>query len=64
MKALAAGIGALMILVGLVWTLQGLGYLEGSPMTGETMWAVIGPVVGGLGVALVWVAFRGRRSAD
>ena len=64
MKALAAGIGALMILVGLVWTLQGLGYLEGSPMTGETMWAVIGPVVAGLGVALVWVAFRGRRSAD
>jgi len=43
MKALAAGIGALMILVGLVWTLQGLGYLEGSPMTGETMWAIIGP---------------------
>jgi uncharacterized membrane-anchored protein YitT (DUF2179 family) len=64
MKALAAGIGALMILVGLVWTLQGLGYLEGSPMTGETMWAVIGPVLAGLGVALVWVAFRGRRSAD
>ena len=64
MKALAAGIGALMILVGLVWTLQGLGYLEGSPMTGETMWAIIGPVVAGLGVALVWSAFRGRRSAD
>ena len=64
MKALAAGIGALMILVGLVWTLQGLGYVEGSPMTGETMWAIIGPVVAGLGVALVWSAFRGRRSAD
>jgi hypothetical protein len=64
MKALAAGIGGLMILVGLVWTLQGLGYLEGSPMTGEATWAIIGPVVAGLGVALVWVAFRGRRSAD
>jgi hypothetical protein len=58
------GIGALMILVGAVWTLQGLGYLEGSPMTGEAMWAIIGPVLAGLGVALVWVAFRGRRSAD
>jgi uncharacterized membrane-anchored protein YitT (DUF2179 family) len=64
MKALAMGIGALMILVGAVWTLQGLGYLEGSPMTGEAMWAIIGPVLAGLGVALVWVAFRGRRSAD
>jgi len=47
-----------------VWALQGLGYLEGSPMTGDAKWAVIGPLVAGLGVALVWVAFRGRRSAD
>jgi len=64
MKALAAGIGALMVLVGLVWMLQGLGYLGGSSMTGDEKWAIIGPVVSGLGVALVWVAFRGRRSAD
>lgn len=64
MKALAMGIGALMILIGAVWTLQGLGFLEGSPMTGEAMWAIIGPLLAGLGVALVWVAFRGRRSAD
>lgn len=64
MKALGMGIGALMILIGLVWTLQGLGYLEGSPMTGDEKWAIIGPLLAGIGVALVWVAFRGRRSAD
>ena len=64
MKAVAAGIGGLMILVGLVWMLQGLGYLEGSPMTGDNKWAIIGPAVAGIGAALVWVAFRGRRSAD
>ncbi len=62
MKAVAIGLGALMFLVGLVWTLQGLGYLEGSSMTGEDTWAIIGPLVAGLGVALVWVAARGRRS--
>jgi hypothetical protein len=62
MKALAAGIGALMILVGAVWTLQGLGYLEGSSMTGDEKWAVIGPALAGLGVALVWVALSRRRS--
>ena len=64
MRPLLVALGAVMVLVGAVWTLQGLGYLEGSPMTGEAMWAIIGPVVAGLGVALVWSAFRGRRSAD
>ncbi len=62
MKALAAGIGALMILVGLVWMFQGLGYLEGSSMTGDEKWALIGPAVAGLGVALVWVSLSRRRS--
>ena len=62
MKALATGIGALMILVGLVWTLQGLGYLEGSAMTGVETWAIIGPVVAGLGLALLIVVMRPRDS--
>jgi hypothetical protein len=62
MKALGAGIGALMILVGLVWMLQGLGYLGGSSMTGDEKWAIIGPAVAGFGVALVWVALSRRRS--
>ena len=61
MKALAAGIGALMILVGLVWTLQGLGYLEGSPMTGVRIWTVVGPALAGFGVALAIVVARPRR---
>jgi len=46
-------IGALLILVGIVWTLQGLGYLPGSVMSGVTMWAVIGPVVALVGILLV-----------
>ena len=44
-----------MIVVGLVWTFQGLGYWEGSAMTGQDVWAVIGPAVAGLGVALLIV---------
>jgi drug/metabolite transporter superfamily protein YnfA len=49
-----------LVLVGLVWTAQGVGWLEGSPMTGVTLWAVIGPVVALVGVALVVLGARNR----
>ena len=61
-KVAAGALGVLMFVVGLVWTLQGLGYVGGSSMSGDRSWATIGPVVAGLGVALVWVALSGRRS--
>jgi len=56
----AVALGVLMFVVGLIWTLQGLGHLGGSSMTGDDTWAVIGPAVAGLGVALVWVAVQRR----
>lgn len=49
-RTLPVTLGALMFVVGAVFTLQGLGYLEGSPMTGVTFWAVVGPLLAGLGV--------------
>ena len=54
-------LGVLILVVGLVWTFQGLGYLEGSAMSGEETWAVIGPAVAGAGVALIIVVTRPRR---
>ena len=47
-------VGVLVLLVGTVWTLQGLGYIGGSAMSGVTLWAIIGPIVAvaGLGLAL------------
>jgi hypothetical protein len=60
-KNLRAGLGVLMVLVGLIWTLQGLGILQSSsPMTGVTLWAVIGPIVAILGVYLAARALRAR----
>jgi hypothetical protein len=47
-----------MLVVGLIWTFQGLGYWEGSAMTGQDVWAIIGPAVAGLGVALLIVVTR------
>lgn len=60
-KTLPVALGALMLAVGAMWTFQGLGYLDGSPMTGQPVWAVVGPLVAGLGLALMIVGWRGRR---
>jgi hypothetical protein len=54
-------LGALVALTGAVWTLQGLGYINGSFMTGATLWAVIGPIVLLAGLAIIILALRGRR---
>ena len=60
MRALLIALGAVMVGVGAIWTFQGLGYLEGSPMTDQSIWAILGPLLAGLGVALLLVAVRRR----
>ena len=60
-KNLRVGLGVLLVLVGLIWTLQGLGYIAGSVMTGVTLWAIVGPIVAVLGIWLVAGALRARR---
>ena len=47
--------------VGLVWTLQGLGVLRGSVMSGSSLWATIGPIVLLVGLVLIGVAIARRR---
>jgi hypothetical protein len=54
-------IGLLAALAGSVWTLQGLGYVGGSFMSGATVWAVIGPIVAFVGLVLITVGLSGRR---
>jgi hypothetical protein len=57
-RSLGLAVGTLMVLVGALWTLQGLGYVGGSFMSGSTVWAIIGPVVAGLGVAMLIVVLQ------
>ena len=57
-RVVLATLGGLLLVVGALWTFQGLGYIEGSSMTDVQIWAVIGPVVAGLGVALALVGLR------
>jgi hypothetical protein len=61
-KPVLVAVGVLLALVGVIWTLQGLGYIGGSSMTGVTVWAVVGPVVAVAGLAIALAGLRGRRS--
>lgn len=51
-------LGAILVLVGLVWVGQGMGLIPGSFMTGDTKWLVIGLIVAVVGVI---VLLLGRR---
>jgi hypothetical protein len=53
-------IGVLMVLAGAVWTLQGLDVLGGSAMSGDTTWAIVGPIVLVVGLIALLVGARRR----
>ncbi|MFI8524832.1 hypothetical protein ACIGB8_10315 [Promicromonospora sukumoe] len=54
--------GVVLVMIGCVFTLQGLGYLAGSPMTGVELWAVIGPILVVIGIVLIVQAARSGRT--
>jgi hypothetical protein len=55
-------VGVVLIVIGAVWTLQGVGVLGGSSMTGSRLWTVNGLIAVFVGLGLVWLAVRLRRS--
>ena len=46
-------LGLLAVVLGVLWTAQGLDLVGGSVMSGVTIWAVIGPVVAVAGLVLI-----------
>ena len=54
-------VGVILAIMGAIFTLQGLGFLGGSPMTGSTLWALLGPIIALLGIVLVVYGLRSRR---
>ncbi|HEY4703692.1 MAG TPA: hypothetical protein VIH64_17475 [Streptosporangiaceae bacterium] len=52
------GLGALLTVAGVIFALQGFGDLGGSPMTGVTLWAVIGPIAAVIGLVMVIAGLR------
>ena len=61
MKPVRVALGAFLVLIGVVWFLQGIDVLGGSVMSGVTLWAVVGPVVAVVGVVLALSGLRGGR---
>jgi hypothetical protein len=58
MKWVFLVVGVLLLLTGILWTLQGLDVIGGSAMSGVTTWAVIGPIVAVVGLVLAIVGAR------
>jgi hypothetical protein len=58
-------VGVLLCIVGGVWFLQGIGVLQGSFMSGEAFWTVVGVILFALGIRMiVRVARPGGHSAS
>jgi hypothetical protein len=57
---LPISLGVLAIVIGSVWTLQGLDILTDSQMSGKQTWAIIGPAVAFIGLILVVVGVSVR----
>ena len=56
--------GVLLLLVGVIWVLQGAGVMGGSIMSGQKLWLGIGIVVAivGLGLGYLGLGQRARRA--
>lgn len=53
-------IGVVVALFGLLFTLQGFGAVQGSPMSNTTTWSVLGPIIALIGVGLAVAGWRRR----
>ena len=55
-------VGALLVLAGGVWFLQGINVLPGSVMSGQTHWVIYGGITAVIGIGLLVFANRGKAS--
>lgn len=59
-NGLPLGLGVALVLFGLLWTAQGLGYVQGSFMTGQKLWTAIGLLCVCGGAALLITRLKKR----
>ncbi len=61
-KMLMNIVGVILILLGGIWLLQGINILGGSFMSGHIQYAILGTVVGIIGILLMVFANRSKRA--
>lgn len=52
-RGLPGAVGALLVIAGTVFALQGFGVLGGSAMSGSSAWAIAGPVIAAFGLMMM-----------
>jgi hypothetical protein len=57
-------VGVLALGTGALWTLQGLNIVQGSVMSGQGLFVIVGPIVALIGLALLFIGLRQRPSAS
>ncbi len=60
MRVVLNVVGVFLILIGVIWFLQGINILLGSPMSGQLQWSVWGILAAVVGVGLLIYANRRR----
>ncbi len=63
-RGLQLAVGALLVIAGTVFALQGFGVLGGSAMSGSGFWAAAGPVIAVLGLAFLLAGMRRRHAGS
>ena len=61
MRTVIIVVGVVVALAGLLFTLQGIGAVTGSPMSNTTTWSVLGPIVALIGIAVALAGWFRRK---
>jgi hypothetical protein len=61
-NGLLTAVGVIVTIAGVIWALQGFGVIGGSFMSGNSVWAVIGPIVAVVGLLVIGIGIRRARS--
>jgi hypothetical protein len=63
-SGILTAVGVVLTIAGVIWALQGFGVIGGSFMSGNSVWAIIGPVVAAVGLVITGIGARRARSVS